>query len=53
MSLVFSIGQESTGIRHAVIWRYTAGLEVGHREDREADEGGISHWETPSEMDAG
>jgi len=50
---MISVSQESTRTRRAVFWRYTAALKVGQREDREADEGGISHGETPSAMDAG
>jgi len=44
---------KSTGAGQAVIRRHTASLEVGQREDREADEGGHSHGETSSGMEAG
>jgi len=50
MSPVFSIGQKSTGAGQAVVRRHTAALEVGQREDREADEGGHSRGETSSGM---
>jgi len=53
MTLVFSVGQESTGTRQAVGWRDMAALEVGQREDRGADKGGNSHGETHCGMEAG
>jgi len=53
MSPVFSICQKSTGAGQAVVQRHTAALEVGQREDCEADEGRHSHGETSSGMEAG
>jgi len=53
MSLVFSVGQESTGSRQAFCWRYMAAPEVARREDLEADEGDNSHGETPNGVEAG
>ena len=34
--------------RLAVVWRYTAALEVGQRENHYAEEGGISHGRHPA-----
>jgi hypothetical protein len=53
MSPIFSIGKNGTGARQAIIHHHTAALEVGQREDREADKGGHSHGKTPIGMDAG
>jgi len=52
-SLPISVGQECTGTRQAVFWCHMAAPEVGWREDREADEGGISHGKTPRGMEPG
>jgi len=51
VSPVFSINQEGTRARQAVIQCHTAALEVGQREDREADEGGHSYGKIPSCME--
>jgi hypothetical protein len=53
MSPIFSIGKKGTGAGQAVFQRHTAALEVGQREDCDADEGGHSHRKTPIGIEAG
>ena len=50
---VFSIKQESTRARQAIVKGHMTARDVAEREDCEADKGGHPRWETPMGLRAG